>query len=70
MKNIFLLSWKKVIFIVVSWFVFVILHNAFYAFFGSEEPVFFIIAVFIIPFYFFVCVFTTLLLKFKKNGNI
>jgi len=69
-KNIFLLNWKKFGLIVASWFVAVILHNFLSALLGFEEPVLFIIAVFIIPFYFLVCVFSTILLKFKKNGNI
>lgn len=68
MKNIFLLSWKKFGLIIVSWFVSVILHNFLSFLFGFEEPVFFIIAVFVVPIYFLVCVFSTFLLRRKKNG--
>ena len=54
----FLLSWKKAWIIIVSWFVVVMLHNLFYGLFksyfdstGGDEPVFFIIAIIIIPIY-------------------
>jgi len=69
MKNIFLLSWKKFGLIILSWVAAVTLHNLFYGLFGFEEPVFFIMAVLIIPFYFLVCIFSTILLKMRKNGH-
>ena len=53
----FLLTWKKAFVIVVSWFASVLIHNAVYGiilyFFNVEfeEPLFFILAVIIIPIY-------------------
>ena len=50
-RKFFLLSWKKVLLIIVSWFLAVILHNVVSGLLGVEEPVFFITAVIIIPLY-------------------
>ncbi len=49
--SFFFLSLKKFVFVIFLWIVFVVLHNLFYAIFGFEEVVFFIIAVIIIPLY-------------------
>jgi len=49
--KLFLISWKKSILIVVSWFVAVLLHNAVDAIFHVEEAFFFILAVIVIPLY-------------------
>lgn len=65
----FLLSWKKAWIIVVSGFLGIILHNAFYAIFEVEEAVFLIIVVFILPIYFITSVFYTILKKLKKGGK-
>jgi len=68
MKNLdkwFLLSWKKLWIIVGGGFVSILLHNLFYVIFGFEEFVFFIIVVFVIPIYFLISVFYTLMKKFK-----
>ncbi len=63
----FLLNGKKIILIIGAFFVAVILHNLIYGLFqsyfdstGGDEPVFFIIAVIIIPLYFLICfIYTT-----------
>ena len=71
----FLLSWKKVFIGIIAWFVAFILHNAIYALFkgwydarGGDEAFFFIIAIIVIPLYFLVCFFYTLIkiLRGKK----
>jgi hypothetical protein len=55
-----LLSWKRVLILVVAWFVSVVVHNLGSALltyllgYEFEEAVFFIIAVIVIPFYFLV----------------
>jgi len=63
----FLLTWKKVWIIVVAGFVSILLHNAFYAIFKIEEPVFFSLVVFGIPTYFIVCVIYSLIKQFKRK---
>jgi hypothetical protein len=72
--KLFLLSWKKVWIIIVSWFSAVILHNLIYGLFksyfdstgGGDEPFFFIVVVIIIPLYVFVCVVYSLIKIIKK----
>lgn len=61
MDKFFRLNWKRVLIIIVAWLAAVILHNAVYALFfnyfnrtGGDEPVFFMLAVFVIPLYFVV----------------
>lgn len=61
LDKFFLLNWKRVLAIIVAWLAAVILHNAVYALFfdyfsrtGGDEPVFFILAGFVIPLYFVV----------------
>lgn len=64
-EKLFYLTWRRLWIIIVGWFVAVLLHNAFYAlgiYFGGEnfwgqggdEPVFFIIAVIVMPIYFII----------------
>jgi|TARA_B100002003_G_C13930677_1_gene452114 membrane protein DedA with SNARE-associated domain len=62
-----LLNWKKILIIIVAWFLAVILHNAFYAVFNIEEAVFFIIAVIIIPIYVIISIIYTIISKIKKK---
>lgn len=57
----FLLSWKKILLIIVAWFVAVILHNVIYGVikyfnpaFTGDEAFFFIIAIIVIPLYFII----------------
>ncbi len=64
----FLLSFKRVLWIIGLWIAAVVLHNAVYALFYSyftetngDEPIFFIIAVILIPLYVIVSVFYTLI---------
>ena len=47
----FLLSWRKIWIIVVGGFVSILLHNLFYAIFGLEEAIFFILVIFVLPIY-------------------
>jgi len=69
-----LLNWKRVLIIIIAWVVAVILHNLTYALFyeyfsktGGDEPVFFIIAVIIIPLYFIIAIIYTIINKIKKK---
>jgi hypothetical protein len=65
--KLFLLSWKKVWIMVVGGFVSIMLHNFWYAIFGFEEAVFFIIVIFIIPSYFIISVIYTIIKKLRKR---
>jgi len=55
-KNFFQLTWKKMYILVVGGFISILLHNLWYAIFGWEEAVFFIIVVILIPLYFIIAV--------------
>lgn len=68
LDKLFSLNLKRIGLIVLAWFVAVILHNAIYGLFGWEEPVFFIIAVIIIPIYFFFSVLYSLAKWIKLGG--
>ena len=65
----FLLTWKKLWIIVVSGFIFIMLHNAFYMIFKVEEAVFFILVIFVIPAYFITCVVYSLIKLIRKNKS-
>jgi len=62
-----MLDLKRFLIIMGSWLVFVILHNLFFAIFNIEEAVFFIIAVLLIPIYFFISFIYTILRKIYKR---
>ncbi len=56
-----LLSWKRVLMIACAWILSVLLHNLIYGLFydyysrtGGDEPVFFVLAIFVIPLYFII----------------
>lgn len=55
--KLFLLTWKKLLLIPGAWILCVILHNLVYALFrsffepGGDEPIFFLLAVVVIPLY-------------------
>jgi len=55
------ISWRKVGVLVVAGFISILLHNLWYAVFGFEEAVFFIIVVILIPIYFVVVVLYSLI---------
>jgi hypothetical protein len=59
-ERYFLLSGKKLAYAFVAWIVAIILHNLVSALLGIEEPVFFLIAVVIIPLYFLISLVYTL----------
>lgn len=53
------LSWRRILIVAAAWVLAVVLHNAIYGLFfdyfnrtGGDEPVFFILAVLVIPLYF------------------
>jgi hypothetical protein len=64
-EKYFTLTWKRFFVIISVWIVCVLLHNLFYAIFGFEEAVFFIISVFIIPVYFFAAFVYTIVRKVR-----
>jgi predicted membrane protein len=59
--NLFFLTWKKFLAIIVGWFLAVLFHNIFYFITGTEEPVFFIIAAILLPLYIVSCTLYTLI---------
>jgi len=70
----FLLTWKKILIIIVGWFLAVILHNLFYALseisgknLAIGEVFFFLIAVIIIPLYFIMCLVYSLIKMIKDR---
>lgn len=56
----FLLNWKKSISIIGLWVLSVVAHNMVYGLSGFEEPVFFLIAVLVIPAYLIASIIYTL----------
>jgi hypothetical protein len=64
----FFLTWKKLWIIVILSFVSIMLHNLWYVIFGFEEAVFFSLVVLIIPTYFIICIFYSLI-KIIKNRD-
>ena len=60
-KELFTLSWKKFGITVIAFVVSVILHNLLSASIGVEEPVFFIIAVIILPLYLIIAIIYSLI---------
>lgn len=69
-----LLSWKRLLWIAVAWIAAVVMHNVIYAVFysyfassGGDEPVFFILAVVIIPLYFLISLIYTVVKAFINN---
>jgi hypothetical protein len=68
-----LLSWKRALIIAGAWVLSVVLHNVIYGLFyehfgrtGGDEPVFFILAVFVIPLYFIISLVYTVIRKVSK----
>lgn len=74
LDKLFLLSWKKLLMIVVGWFVAVVLHNLVYMIimyfnpsFTGDEAFFFIIAIIVIPVYFMLMVIYSLYRLINKK---
>jgi hypothetical protein len=72
-KSGLLLTWKKVLLILVAWVAAVLLHNIVYGLFkdyfdshGGDEPFFFFIALIVIPLYVLVSLIYTLIFYIKK----
>ncbi|UCF06403.1 MAG: hypothetical protein JSV33_05060 [bacterium] len=70
--RLFLLSWKRVLLIIAAWVVSILLHNAIYGLFidyfrrtGGDEPVFFLLAVIVIPLYFIISIVYTVIKKLR-----
>jgi hypothetical protein len=50
-KKFFLLSWKKLLLIIIASFISIVLHNLISGLLGIEEVFFFILVIFVIPAY-------------------
>jgi hypothetical protein len=66
LKNIFLLSWKRVGMVVVVGVVSILLHNFISALIGIEEAFFFILVIFILPIYILIAGIYSIIHYFKK----
>lgn len=67
LDKLFLFSWKKLGISIVVGFVSIMLHNLIYALFNFEEPLFFIIAVIIVPLYFVILIIYNLINIIKRK---
>lgn len=65
----FLLSWRKIWILVVAGFVSILLHNLISGLFGFEEPVFFILVVFVLPIYFLICLVYSLITVVRRASR-
>jgi len=63
----FLWSWRKIWIIVVGGFASILLHNLISAILGFEEAFFFIIVIFVIPIYFLIMIFYSLIKAMMKK---
>jgi len=68
-KNLFLLSWKKLWIVVVGGFVSIILHNLISGLVGVEEVFFFILVVFVLPVYILIAAIYSLICKIKDKNK-
>ena len=73
-EKYFLLSGKRILIVMIAWFIIVILHNLVYGLFqkyfdarGGDEPFFFILAIIVIPIYFIIAVVYSLVWKIKNK---
>lgn len=76
MDRYLLLNWKRVLIIACAWMLSVLLHNLIYGLFydyfrrtGGDEPVFFILAVFVIPLYFIVSLVYTVISLVRSRAS-
>ena len=65
-KDILLLSWKKAGIIVVSGFIFIVLHNLISGIFRVEEAFFFILVIFVLPMYVILAIVYSLIYYIKR----
>jgi hypothetical protein len=68
-NKLFLLNFKKTLLIIVSFLIFVILHNLVSVVLGFEEALFFILAVFVLPLYFLISIIVTIINWARKSGK-
>ena len=66
-KNLFLLSWKKLWIVVVGGFVSIVLHNLISGLFEIEEAFFFILVIFVLPIYLVVATIYSLVYRIKDK---
>ena len=66
-KNIFLLSWKRLGCTFIVWIIAVVIHNFGSALLGFEESVFFIFAVIVIPLYLIIAIIYSIIKKVGKK---
>lgn len=68
-----LLTWRKILLVAGAWVLSVLLHNVIYGLFSDffdrtlgDEPVFFLLAVMVIPLYLIVCLVYTIIRKLSR----
>ncbi len=66
-KNLFLLSWKKLWIVIVGGFISIVLHNLISGLIGVEEIFFFILVVIVLPVYLIVAIIYSLICRIKKK---
>jgi hypothetical protein len=67
LNQLLYLNWKKLLLILSLYISFVVLHNTIYALTDKDEPIFFMLAIFVIPFYFIFAVVYSIFSFFKKK---
>lgn len=60
-NNLFLLNWKRFLFILALAVISIILHNVISALIGVEEAFFFILVIFVLPIYIVIAIVYTLI---------
>jgi len=72
-SNCFILTWKKILLLIVLSLLSILLHNLLSELFGQEEAFFFILVLFLIPFYTIIATISTLAQivrkQLTKNGQ-
>ena len=68
-KDLFLLSWKKLWIVVVGGFASIILHNLISGLMGTEEIFFFMLVVFVLPAYILIAGIYSLIYRIKDKNE-
>lgn len=69
-KKLFILNPVKIVLLIVSFVLFVVLHNLVYAITGFEEAIFITFAVVFIPIFSLISIYYTLFTHLKNNKKI
>lgn len=68
-NELFLLSWKKLLMLVIVGIVSILAHNFISGFVGFEDPIFFSLVVFILPIYFLICMVYSLIFVVRRGSR-